>query len=179
MRVALFADIHGNSIALDAVLAELAHHLPDLCCFVGDLVDGHDPSGVLARIAHLPHARFLFGNTEQYILSGQGPSSLALDVIKANPERLPIFQQATASWAWTKGWLSATGWLDWLQALPLEVRIDLPNRDTLLCVHSTLGYADGPGIGPHIHDKELVAMYPNFRASGAATSPAQAAKASG
>jgi hypothetical protein len=89
----------------------------------------------------------VFGNTEQYILNGQGLPSVALDVIKANPERLPIFQQAIASWAWSKGWLAATGWLDWLEVLPLEVRIALPNRDTLLCVHphSVMPMALGSG----------------------------------
>jgi hypothetical protein len=68
---------------------------------------------------------------------------------------LPQFQQGTASWAWSKGWLSATGWFDWVCQLPLEIRIALPNGQTLLGVHAMPGYADGPGIGPHITDAEL------------------------
>ncbi len=49
MRLALIADIHGNSIALDAVLRDAADQGVEGCCFLGDLVDGFDPSGVLSR----------------------------------------------------------------------------------------------------------------------------------
>lgn len=158
MRIALLADIHGNTIALDAVLADAAQQQPDLYCFVGDLVDGHDPSGVATRITDLPNARFVAGNTEHYIVSGEGPPLLRAESVRNNPERLLVFQQATASWAWSKGWLCATGWFEWVTALPIEERVELPNGQTLLCVHSTPGYADGPGVGPHTSDAELAEL---------------------
>ncbi|RIK38959.1 MAG: hypothetical protein DCC57_20495 [Chloroflexi bacterium] len=155
MKIALIADIHGNSIALDAVLADAALYQPDLYCFLGDLVDGHDPSGVLERVTVLPQARFIAGNTEHYIITGEGPPGLRIDAIQERPDRLPVFQEATASWAWSKGWLCATGWFDWVKDLSIEEHISLPTGQTLLCVHSTPGYADGPGIGPHTDDAEL------------------------
>ncbi len=155
MRIALIADIHGNSIALEAVLSDAASQHPDEYFFLGDLVDGHDPSGVLERVTQLPKARFVVGNTDRYIITGQGPPPYTVDDIKRNLDRLPIFQEATASWAWSKGWLCATGWFDWLCDLPLEERVDLPNDQTLLYVHATPGYADGPGVGPHTSDAEL------------------------
>jgi predicted phosphodiesterase len=158
MRLALIADIHGNTIALDAVLAHAAAQQVEGYCFLGDLVDGHDPSGVLERITQLPNACFVVGNTERYILTGQGPPNLTLESVRQKPERLPIFQEATASWAWSKGWLCATGWFEWVSALPVEQRLVLPNAQTLLCVHATPGYADGPGIGPHTSDSELVEL---------------------
>ena len=158
MRIALIADIHGNSIALDAVLADVLAQHPDIYYFVGDLADGHDPSGVLARIVALPNAYALLGNTELYVMTGNGPPALTIERIKETPERLPIFQEATASWAWCRGWLCATGWFDWIAALPLERSMLLPNGQTLRCVHSTPGYADGPGIGPHTDDAELEAL---------------------
>jgi predicted phosphodiesterase len=155
MRLALMADIHGNSIALDAVLADAAKQQVTGYCFLGDLVDGHDPSGVLERITSLPNARFIAGNTEHYIITGEGPPSLMLESVRQVPERLEDFQEVTASWAWCKGWLCATGWFDWVLALRVEQRFVLPNNDTVLCVHASPGYADGPGIGPHTSDEEL------------------------
>jgi predicted phosphodiesterase len=158
MRLALIADIHGNSIALDAVLADAAKQQVTDFCFIGDLVDGHDPSGVLERITSLSNACFIVGNTENYIITGIGHSSLTLESIRQQPERLNVFQEAVTSWAWTKGWLCATGWFNWLCALPIEHRIVLPNNAAMLCVHASPGYAGGPGVGPHTNDEELAEM---------------------
>ena len=164
MRIALIADIHGNSIALDAVLADAAMQEITYYCFLGDLVDGHNPSGVLERITSLPNACFIAGNTENYIITGEGPPSLSLESTKKKPERLTIFQEATASWAWSKGWLCATGWFDWLRALRIEHRLVLSNKVTLHCVHASPGYAGGPGIGPHTSDEELAELTANCQA---------------
>jgi predicted phosphodiesterase len=163
MRLALIADIHGNSIALDAVLADAAKQQVTDYCFLGDLVDGPDPSGVLERISSLPDACFIAGNTENHIITGKAPS-LSLESVKHKPERLMMFQEATASWAWTKGWLCATGWFDWLCALPIEHRVVLPNSARLLGVHASPGFADGPGVGPHTSDEELAEMIADCQA---------------
>ncbi|MGH6926267.1 MAG: metallophosphoesterase family protein [Propylenella sp.] len=40
MRLAVIADIHGNVLALDAVLADLSRHAPDLVVNLGDCVSG-------------------------------------------------------------------------------------------------------------------------------------------
>ncbi len=50
-RVALLADLHGESVALDAVLAELAEARPDVVMCLGDIAFGPDPVGVVDRIA--------------------------------------------------------------------------------------------------------------------------------
>ncbi len=61
MRLVLLSDIHGNSVALDAVLAEVERRGgADHDGFLGDLVAlGHDPIGVLDRISALPGAAFV------------------------------------------------------------------------------------------------------------------------
>jgi Icc-related predicted phosphoesterase len=41
VRVAALADIHGNAVALEAVLAEVAEERVDLVVFCGDLTWGH------------------------------------------------------------------------------------------------------------------------------------------
>jgi putative phosphoesterase len=68
MRVAVLSDIHGFSIALDRVLAEI-HNEPhiDHIVIAGDLCEGGpDPAGVLDRISNL-NAIVLQGNTDRDI----------------------------------------------------------------------------------------------------------------
>jgi Icc-related predicted phosphoesterase len=56
MRLALLSDLHGNPIALDAVLDDIASRgSVDRFVVLGDLVAiGHDPVGVLERLVRLP-----------------------------------------------------------------------------------------------------------------------------
>ena len=75
VRLAILSDIHGNPIALDAVLGDIeARGGADGYLVLGDLVaQGHDPAAVLRRLASLPDARFVRGNTDRYVLTGRGP----------------------------------------------------------------------------------------------------------
>jgi putative phosphoesterase len=48
MKIAVFTDVHGNRFALEAVLADIASHNPDLILNLGDMVlGGADPVGAL------------------------------------------------------------------------------------------------------------------------------------
>jgi len=75
MRLALLSDVHGNSIALDAVLADVdARGGADEYLVLGDLVAlGHDPLGVLRRLRALPNVAFTRGNTDRYVVTGERP----------------------------------------------------------------------------------------------------------
>ncbi|HEY3060622.1 MAG TPA: hypothetical protein VGL99_16815 [Chloroflexota bacterium] len=52
----LLSGIHGNQLALDAVLADIEHHGgADAYLVLGDIVAiGYDPVGVLERLTHCP-----------------------------------------------------------------------------------------------------------------------------
>jgi putative phosphoesterase len=50
MRVAALADVHGNAVALEAVLAELEHERPDLIVSCGDLTWGPLPLETVALL---------------------------------------------------------------------------------------------------------------------------------
>ncbi len=52
MRIAILSDIHGNVLALDAVLADIQRQgPPDLYWVLGDLIAlGSDPVAVLERL---------------------------------------------------------------------------------------------------------------------------------
>jgi predicted phosphodiesterase len=75
MRVAVLADVHGNLLALEAVLADLRAQAPDLVVNLGDLFTGpFDPAGSAdAQIAL--GCPTLAGNHERNLLEGDDASS--------------------------------------------------------------------------------------------------------
>lgn len=70
MRIAVISDVHGNLIALDAVLDHIARQQPDVIVNLGDLVSGpYDPHGSAERQMGLA-ALTLAGNHERQLLEG-------------------------------------------------------------------------------------------------------------
>ncbi|MBI5300784.1 MAG: metallophosphoesterase family protein [Chloroflexi bacterium] len=165
MRLALFADIHGNSIALDAVLADIrAQGGVDETWVLGDLVAiGHDPSGTMERLARLPNARFARGNTDRYLVTGELPKPSLADVAQ-DATLLPKLVEVARSFAWTQGALSSNGWLDSLAQLPVEQRMTLPDGTRLLGAHASAGKDDGRGAHPGIGEAELAGLMENANA---------------
>jgi putative phosphoesterase len=70
MRIVIFSDIHGNVVALEAVLAAIRRETaPDALFVAGDLVLlGPRPAEVLALLRSIDGARFVKGNTDQYLI---------------------------------------------------------------------------------------------------------------
>jgi predicted phosphodiesterase len=65
-RVAVLSDVHGNAVALAAVLDELEAVSPDLVVFGGDLTWGPSPRESLALARELrTRAIFVRGNAER------------------------------------------------------------------------------------------------------------------
>ena len=64
MRVGLISDIHGNTVALDAILDDIARCGGDVVVCLGDLAaNGPDPAGAVDRIAELA-CPVVMGNTD-------------------------------------------------------------------------------------------------------------------
>ncbi|MBC7895952.1 MAG: metallophosphoesterase family protein [Cytophagaceae bacterium] len=157
MRLALISDIHGNTFALDAVLADARAMAVDETWFLGDFsAIGPDPSGVLERVTSVDRARFLRGNTDRYTCTNDRPPPALADVL-GDPSQVDLYASISASFAWTRGFVSATGWFDWLAQLPLDIRETIDGM-RLLAVHAAPGTDDGPGIHPGQGDAELSAM---------------------
>jgi predicted phosphodiesterase len=158
MQLALLSDVHGNTVALDAVLADVEQRGGvDHYWFLGDLVAlGHDPLGVLERITALPGAAFVSGNTDRYVLTGDRPPPWIDDAV-ADPRLVAQIAEVAGSFGWTAGCIEAGGWRDWLAGLPSEVRMTLPDGTRLLGVHASPGQDDGPGINERDSDDELAA----------------------
>lgn len=70
MRLALIADIHGNAVALDAVVADLARRDADRVVCLGDAVQGGaQPAEVVDRLRALA-CPVVMGNADAWLLSG-------------------------------------------------------------------------------------------------------------
>src|SRR5579884_3552132 len=153
MRLAILSDIHGNLLALDAVLADIhAQGNVDAYWLLGDFAAlGYDPVGVLERVTTLPNAYFIRGNTDRYVATGEHPA-LSAEKIQAEPALLPKALEMARNFAWTQGYVTGGGWFDWLANLPLEVRTTLPDGTKVLGVHAAPGADDGSGIYPGLSD---------------------------
>lgn len=115
-RIALISDIHGNLVALDAVLADIAASRIDEIQCLGDLVGyGPDPVGVIDRIRTLSIPTIL-GNYDSGVGERRGECGChyATELAKAD---------GAASYAFTDG-LVDDGRAKWLAALPRESRLE-------------------------------------------------------
>lgn len=117
MRVAILSDIHGNLVALEAVLADLAAQGgADALVIAGDLcLDGPRPREVLERVRVL----------DCVVVQGNTDRDLA-----APPEQ---YDEADDLLAWTRAQIGEEG-LAYLGALPFAHRIPAPMGDSVLLV---------------------------------------------
>ncbi|MGC4105183.1 MAG: metallophosphoesterase family protein [Thermomicrobiales bacterium] len=161
MRIAVFSDVHGNTVALDAVLAAIAHESGpqplDGYWIVGDLVAlGPGPANAARTLASLPNARFVRGNTDRYVLAGNAPwLPDRIASVQGDGEALEGVLALNASFPWAAGAIATSGHDAWLRAIPLEVRVTLPDGTRVLLVHAAPGTDDGRGIDPEMTDAEL------------------------
>src|SRR5258708_36068217 len=85
MRIAIVSDVHGNLLALEAVLADLAEVRPNMVVHGGDLaLAGPRPAEVVDRLRELGWPGVL-GNTDT-VLAGE----------EAIPEPAPAFVATAA-----------------------------------------------------------------------------------
>lgn len=75
MRIAVIADVHGNLLALEAVLAHLLTALPDVIVNLGDLVSGPFDPGGSASLQMAMQAATIAGNHERQLLEGGSGAS--------------------------------------------------------------------------------------------------------
>src|SRR5229473_2738721 len=138
MRIAVIADIHGNQLALEAVLQDL-HRQPavDQLVIAGDLcLNGPCPRQVLETVQGL-RCPVLHGNVDVEVVT-QAPG-------KGEKKR------STA--AWTREQIGPAG-IDYLASLPFSQRVANPGGSDLLIVHANpLNVEDA--IFPNASDSTL------------------------
>jgi predicted phosphodiesterase len=157
VRLGIIADIHGNDVALRAVLKDAERLEVDRWWALGDLVlFGPRPAEVLERLRGLPRLRMLRGNTDRYVLTGEQPAphATAADAV-GSVDLVERHAAMAAGIGWTRGVLDQTGLLSHLAALPAQLRLRLPSGAAVLGVHASPGADDGPGIEPGLADEHL------------------------
>jgi putative phosphoesterase len=133
LRLALISDIHGNLLALDAALADIASHEVDRIVILGDLVqNGPRPAETMERVMELDAAGAIViaGNTDIAVADG--------DYTAAYPwlDEVPEGHRAAAEWA--RDLLSDTQ-LEFLRRLPAERRIAAGDGSLVLACHASPG----------------------------------------
>ena len=153
----MIADIHGNEVALRAVLEDAARCRVDRWWVLGDLVlFGPRPAETLELLAGLPGVAMLRGNTDRYVLTGEQPAPHATAADAAGrTDLVERYALMAAGIGWTRGVLDQAGTLERLAALPAQLRLELPGGTRVLGVHASPGADDGPGIDPGLADEEL------------------------
>lgn len=155
MKIALLADIHGNSLALDAALSDLRAIGVDQYWVLGDLVAlGPDPVGVLQRLDALDNCHVIRGNTDRYVVTGDRPPPFP-EALGTDQATIRVFAEVAGTFAWTQGAITSTGWFDWLSHLPLELQVTLPDGTQCLGVHAAPGQDDGAGIDKGLSDPDV------------------------
>ena len=148
-RLAVLADIHGNSVALRAVLADLARQGgADAVINLGDLaVFGPDPVGVLNLSRQIGTTFFVRGNTDRYLVEGNYPG---------RPGGSDWQSQVLASFPWTAKELGRTG-LNFLANLPPWQLLRIDPEHIILAVHGS-PRSDEENIRPDTPIAELAPM---------------------
>lgn len=155
-RAAVLSDIHGNLTALDAVLADAKAVGASEFWVVGDHVaHGPQPAETLKRLRTLPGLRAVRGNTDRYVLSGDLPPMIPPAGSVKSAADAQLLADASSSFAWTRGAVSAAGGYEWLGSLPVERSFTLPDGTRVLLVHASPGRDDGLGLQPDMSPEDL------------------------
>ena len=147
--LAILADIHGNSIALQAVLNDLERQGgADHMMVLGDLaVFGPDPRGVLTLLQENGPIFYVCGNTDRYLVEERYPTS---------PDNESWRSQVLDSFPWTAHQLGQAG-LKFLARLPRQQFKEFTGEHPLLAVHGS-PRSDEENICPDTPEVELERM---------------------
>lgn len=133
-RIAALSDVHGNAVALEAVLADVAKAKPDAVLIAGDLVlNGPEPALVIDVLRNL-------ANDGALVVSGNTDIAVAdFDFAAAFPwmtDGVPDAIVDAAEWAH-----EALGpeRIDWLRRLPSERRWRADDDTLVLVCHASPG----------------------------------------
>jgi predicted phosphodiesterase len=125
MRIAIFSDIHGNCVALNAMLADLRRQAVDQLVCLGDAIQGGaEPAATVQRLRELA-CPVVMGNADAWLLTGVATGSLET-----------VTEQQEAARLWSLAQLSAAD-RAFIAAFQPTVEIPLPGGRSLLCFHGS------------------------------------------
>jgi predicted phosphodiesterase len=128
MRIAVIADIHGNAVALDAVLDDIAHANVEHIVCLGDAIQGGaQPAETMQRLQEI-QCPILMGNADAWLLDGKDDED--------DPTPPHILQKMLAIREWTLSQLDQNA-LDWIASFPATIELPLEGDLSLLCFHGS------------------------------------------
>ncbi len=162
MRLAVFADIHGNLPALNAVLADMeAAGDFDLIWCLGDLAAlGGQPHECVAALLQLREAqgddrfKIIGGNTDRYLVTGERMPAKAAENADDFAALRESSQRMNAVFAWN---LQQLDWKDYdllRQIGGRELRQDVPGYGTVIGIHAVPGDDEALSLLPGSADEE-------------------------
>lgn len=129
MRIVVMSDVHGNVVALEAVLADIRRHAaPDALIVAGDLaLVGPRPAEALATLRSLD-ALFVMGNCDRYVVDREPDAQVQFVLDQLSDDDLAF-----------------------MAALPFGQRVEAAPGHELLVVHANPRNLEDP-IKPDLHD---------------------------
>jgi predicted phosphodiesterase len=144
VRIALFSDVHGNAVALAAVLAAIQRESPDVVAFLGDAVLRVPmPAETMALLRSLPHIA-VRGNYD-WMLTGDFPN---------REERFAAEPFLPAEIAWVGEQLSTED-TTYLDQLPMTVRLFSGTPQEIVLCHASPGKCFGGLFKVNSHFKPM------------------------
>ncbi len=126
MRVGLIADIHGNLVALETVLQELAREPVDQIVCLGDVFAlGPQPCQVIDCLRQL-NCPVILGNTDDWLLS-------PLDLVLATSPNRQIFADIVR---WCADQFAEAD-MAYLRTFAPTLEVQLADDKTMLCFHGS------------------------------------------
>jgi len=113
MRAAVFSDVHGNAIALDAVREDIASvGGVDADWVIGDVIDmGSDPVGCIELLRALPELRIVHGNGDRAVVESDA-DALAARLPGTAPDKIRRELMNVEEAAWARGAITRAGQFD-------------------------------------------------------------------
>jgi len=164
MRLAVFSDIHGNLIAFEAMLQDLARVGDvDLIWCLGDLAAfGTRPAECVARVRELQEQygeekfKVLGGNTDRYLVTGKRPEVPAAKDENSLQKRQRNFTQRDVILNWNLNQLS---WEDYEflgKILGKETRTKVDHYGYVIGYHAIPGSDEPMSLRPDTPDEEAM-----------------------
>ncbi|MEH7492168.1 metallophosphoesterase family protein [Neobacillus niacini] len=125
MKIAFISDIHGNAIALDAVLQDIENQGIDKIYVLGDICyRGPEPKRSLDLVRNL-HTEVIKGNADEWVVRGVRKGEVADKVLELmNLERQWIVEQLEPSD------------IDYLESLPAQLNLTIEDVE-ISAFHAT------------------------------------------
>ena len=139
MKIALIADIHGNLVALETVLAEIEREQIDNIICLGDVAAlGPQPHEVIERLRQLS-SPVILGNTDAWLLASAGTRTSDSAILRAIT-------------SWCAAQLTDTD-REYVRTFIPTFDLSLDDRNTLVCYHGS----------PRSFDDVIAAVTPDTR----------------